>query len=250
MEKSGQSEFIFRVKKALGYFPDQRRRFADVYDLQMRAEDRSVLERIKHRSAEERRQLLARLIESGRSINLNVSAHKDKASAAGALAGLVRTKEPEWSRKKSLAAWKHPLIAGLNLPEALAGQNVPVFYTSLGPIDREHLRQQIIDAYIGVTTADFCLADTGTLVMRARAGQPRSVSLLPLIHVAVIELHQIIADLKELYALLKWDPEIRQEGLANCMTFVSGPSKTADIEADMVYGAHGPREVYIYVIQP
>jgi L-lactate dehydrogenase complex protein LldG len=84
--------------------------------------------------------------------------------------------------------------------------------------------------------------------MRTRAGQARSVSLVPAIHIAVIELKQIIADLKELYALLKWDPQEKKEGLTNCMTFISGPSKTADIEATMVRGAHGPREVHVYVI--
>ena len=84
--------------------------------------------------------------------------------------------------------------------------------------------------------------------MRTRAGQARSVSLVPAIHIAVIELNQIIADLKELYALLKWDPKAKKEGLTNCMTFISGPSKTADIEATMVHGAHGPREVHVFVI--
>jgi len=92
------------------------------------------------------------------------------------------------------------------------------------------------------------MADTATLVMRTRPGQARSVSLVPSIHIAVIRLDQIIADLKELYALIKGDSEVKKEGLTNCMTFISGPSKTADVEATMVHGAHGPREVYIYVI--
>jgi L-lactate dehydrogenase complex protein LldG len=93
------------------------------------------------------------------------------------------------------------------------------------------------------------MADAAALVMRTRPGQARSVSLVPSIHVAVIQMDQVIADLKELYALLKWDPEYNNEGLTNCMTFISGPSKTADIEATMVHGAHGPREVYIFVIE-
>jgi L-lactate dehydrogenase complex protein LldG len=123
-----------------------------------------------------------------------------------------------------------------------------VFFTDLQKTDEESLRQDIIDSYIGITSADFCMADSATLVMRTRPGQARSVSLVPAIHIAVVELNRIIADLKELYALLKWDPQESKDGVTNCMTFISGPSKTADIEATMVDGAHGPREVHIIVI--
>jgi L-lactate dehydrogenase complex protein LldG len=147
-----------------------------------------------------------------------------------------------------VVAWQHPLIESLNLPDALAEQGVPVFFTDLQKTDEESLRQGIIDSYIGITSADFCMADSATLVMRTRPGQARSVSLVPAIHIAVVELNRIIADLKELYALLKWDPQESKDGVTNCMTFISGPSKTADIEATMVDGAHGPREVHIIVI--
>lgn len=85
--------------------------------------------------------------------------------------------------------------------------------------------------------------------MKTRPGQPQCVSLLPSIHIAVIRLEQVLADLKELYALLKWDPAQRTEGLTDTMTFVTGPSKTADIEATLVHGAHGPKELYIFVLK-
>jgi L-lactate dehydrogenase complex protein LldG len=166
-----------------------------------------------------------------------------------AIVDLVRDKDPEWGHKKSVVAWQHPLIENLNLPAALSQQDVNVFFADLKEPQRENLRRHVIDSYIGITAADFCMADTATLVMRTRAGQARSVSLVPAIHIAVIELNQIIADLKELYALLKWDPQAKKEGLTNCMTFISGPSKTADIEATMVHGAHGPREVHVFVIK-
>ncbi len=79
-------------------------------------------------------------------------------------------------------------------------------------------------------------------------GLPRSVSLVPSIHIAVIRMDQIIEDLKELYFRPGHDPEIQEERLTNCMTFISGPSKTGDIELVMVHGAHGPRELIIFVV--
>ena len=248
MENSGQAEFIHKIKKALGrqeHDPDLK---LDLFADKLSDETRAVLARIKERSAAERQKLLDTLIEAAKPINLKVTACQDSHSVATTLADLVREKAPEWGGKKSVVAWKHPLVESLNLPEALAEQGVPVFFADLQKADAENLRRRIIDSYIGITSADFCLADTATLVMRTRPGQARSVSLVPSIHVAVIELNRVIADLKELYALLKWDPQQSKEGLTNCMTFISGPSKTADIEATMVLGAHGPREVHVFVI--
>jgi L-lactate dehydrogenase complex protein LldG len=257
MDKSGQREFIDRVKNALGHAADNLDRKGKFFDLPMSEKDRTILKGIENRTPQEKERLLETMIEAAQPINLNVIVLPDVSSVTSAIVDLVREKEPEWGDKKSVAAWKHPLIASLNLAQALSEQDVAVYFTDaedgdreddLSVVTREKLRQHIIDAYVGITSADFCMADTATLVMRTRPGQARSVSLLPLIHIAVIKRDQIIADLKELYALLKWDPEHQREGLTNCMTFISGPSKTADIEATMVHGAHGPREVYIFVI--
>jgi len=250
MSTSNQQEFIDRIKIALGKPFAQRGQKVDLFNREMPAETRAVLERIKTRTAEDRKKLLETLSEVAEPINLKVVAVNDIGSAAAAVSELVRDKDPEWGNQKSVVAWQHPLIESLKLPDALAEQEVPVFFADLQKMDRENLRQRVIDSYIGITSADFCMADTATLVMRTRPGQARSVSLVPAIHIAVLELNQIIADLKELYALLKWDPQMSKEGLTNCMTFISGPSKTADIEATMVHGAHGPREVYIFVITP
>ena len=114
--------------------------------------------------------------------------------------------------------------------------------------DQAKIRRQVTESYIGVTSADYCVASTATLIMKAGPGQMRSVSLLPVIHVAVIELKQVISDLKELYTLLNQDPHEKVEGLSNCMTCITGPSKTGDIELVMVHGAHGPRELHLFVI--
>ena len=257
MDTSRQQAFIRRIRSVLGHSSKNRAGCADLCTTQFTDETREILDRIKNRTPDDRQQLLDRLIEMAKPINLKVNALKDEHAAAAAIADLCKNKDPEWGEQKSIAAWQHPLINRLNLTEALAPQKIPVFVTELGKPEtgekpekkaRELIRKQVIESYIGITSADFCMAETATLVMRTRPGQARSVSLVPAIHVAVVHLDQIISDLKELYALLLWDPQMQKEGLTNCMTFISGPSKTADVEATMVHGAHGPREVYIYVI--
>jgi L-lactate dehydrogenase complex protein LldG len=248
MSIKNQKDFINTIKKALGKPQAASRETAGLFDSEISAESRAILEGINNRSATDRKNLLDILIEAAGPINLQVIACDDVSAVTAAISELVRKKDPEWGDQKRLVAWDHPLVERLDLPVALSEQNVPLFVTESRATTDEDIRQQVIDAYIGVTSADFCMADTATLVMRTRPGQARTVSLVPAIHVAIITLDQVIADLKELYALLRWDPQERQEGLSNCLTFISGPSKTADIEATMVHGAHGPREVHLFVI--
>ena len=257
MDSSGQQTFISKIRSALGKSPGDLPGETDLCTSKFSDETKAILERIKNRSQAERQQLLDRFIEMAAPIKLNVIVLKDEDSVTAAITDLIKQKDPEWGDQKSVVVWQHPLIERLNLPDVLAAENVPVHVTNLDdpktegltkPEMRNRLRQQVIDAYIGITSADFCMADTASLVMRTRPGQARSASLVPSIHIGVIYLNQIIWDLKELYALLSFDPEVSKEGLTNCMTFISGPSKTADVEATMVHGAHGPREVYVYVI--
>ncbi len=257
MDNSGQQAFIGRIRSALGYDPDERRSREDFCTGKFTDETGAILDRIKHRSAADRQLLIDRLIEMAVPINLKVTVLKNRAAATGAIAELVADTAPEFGDRKQVVMWQHPLLESLNLSDALAAQNVPLHVTEFkgsfadqdsANRERDQIRKNVIDSYIGITSADFCMAATATLVMRTRPGQARSVSLVPSIHVAIITFDQIIADLKELYALIQWDPEVQKEGLTNCMTFISGPSKTADVEATMVHGAHGPREVYVYVI--
>jgi len=257
MDTSGQQTFISRVRSALGHNSTNRPGSKDLCTGQFTAETGAILDRIKHRSAADRQQLLDRLIEMAAPINLKVTVLKDRVAATTSIVDLIQNKAPEWGDQKKVVMWQHPLLESLNLADALAAQNVPLYVADFEDADaeevsmnqqRERIRKKVTDAYIGITSADYCMADTASLVMRTRPGQARSVSLVPSIHVAVIHLDQVILDLKELYALLQWNPDVQKEGLTNCMTFISGPSKTADVEATMVHGAHGPREVYVHVI--
>ncbi len=246
------------VKNALGYTHAEDRSFRGVYPLVEPSQIRREAEKIRDRTDAERKALLERLVEQARPLNLKVTPLPDAREASKAVVDLVLRKNTEWGGEKRVAAWKHPLIDALKLEDALARQNIPVYPTAHpeapgkredGPAEsRVRIREQVFDSFVGVTAADFCVADTATLVMKTRPGHARAASLVPSIHVAVIEMDRIVADLKELYTLLKWDFLENPDGLTHCMTFISGPSKTADIELTMVHGAHGPRELHLFVI--
>ena len=249
-----QSHFIGRVTAALGYTGAPERRRATVFTARPGRRHGEILKRARTRTDADRFMLLKELIVQGKPLNLKVISKKDPSDTAVAIAALVEEKSPEWEGPKSVAAWRHPLIDSLALPEILARQKVPVYsprQTIGDPESTNNLsfsRRRVETAFIGITSADYCLAETATLVMKTVPGSDRSVSLLPSIHVAVIELNQIMRNLPELYACLKYEGKPPDWGLTNCLTLISGPSKTADIELTMVHGAHGPREVYLYVI--
>jgi len=100
------------------------------------------------------------------------------------------------------------------------------------------------DDAIGVTGAFCGLAETGTLMLVSGPGSPASVSLLPETHVALLPVERIVAHMEE-----GWDLVRRElHTLPRAVNFISGPSRTADIEQTLVLGAHGPYRVHIVLI--
>ena len=97
-----------------------------------------------------------------------------------------------------------------------------------------------IDA--GITEADYAVAETGTLAITHRPQHGRLLSLVPFVHVAVIEPKKFLPDLIDLFEKLKAD------GVGSGVTLISGPSKTADIEMNTVTGVHGPNVVKTFVL--
>jgi L-lactate dehydrogenase complex protein LldG len=251
-----ESDFIDKIRASLGVVPGTDRQGEMLFAPRVPGEAEALLEKVRARTRSERLALVRRLKQMALPINLDVSVVKDLPAASAAIVQMIDEKSPEWGDRKQVAAWRHPLIEKLNLDAALATLGVPVAVApvesvdgaGIDPTQRQRFREAVEGSYVGVTSADFCVAESATLVLKTRPGQARSVSLVPSIHVAVIEERQMLASLKELYAILIRDPAHCLEGLTNCMTFISGPSKTADIEAHMVHGAHGPREVHLMVV--
>lgn len=99
---------------------------------------------------------------------------------------------------------------------------------------------------VGVTGAFCAIAETGTLMMLSGAETPASTSLLPETHVAVLDPQRIVATMEDAWDLLR--KEHRQPPRA--VNFISGPSRTADIEQTVTLGAHGPYRVLLILAPP
>ena len=253
---ASEETFINRLRSALQDAPQRSAALPDAQRETPTPEQAQVLATVRDRSEGEYQHLIARLTEAAPALNLQVTVAPDTSAVATAIGRLIDTRTPEWGATKSIVAWHHPLVKALNLPQILDNTKVPIHFAPMGdaaqadpsPAQCTAFRDAANQALVGITSADFCLADTATLVIKTRPGQARSASLSPSIHVAVIARSQLLADLKELFTLLRFDPEQQREGLTNCLTFISGPSKTADIEATLVHGAHGPAEMHLFVI--
>jgi len=98
-------------------------------------------------------------------------------------------------------------------------------------------------ADIGITSADYALSDTGTLVMMASPAEGRLVSLLPPAHLAVVPRERILTGLDELFTILP-DPA----ALTSSMVLITGPSQTGDIEQTLIRGVHGPGEITVVIV--
>jgi L-lactate utilization protein LutC len=104
-------------------------------------------------------------------------------------------------------------------------------------------REDVATVEVGITSADYALADTGSLVMFTEAKESRLLSLLPPCHIAVIESSKIVASLDDVYRLRPMPG-----AQSSAMVVITGPSRTADIEMRLVRGVHGPGEIHVIII--
>ena len=244
-----ETQFITTIQAALNR--PKTKPPADLFTTRPTPEEAALLKGIHARTPSERASFIEVLKQVVPGLNMDLHLEKSIGDAAMAIGALVQEKTPEWGTEKRVVCWDHPLINRLNLSDLPQLKGIPVYTTAVnGDIQqrRAEIRREVEASFIGITSADYCVAATATLAMKTRPGHARSVSLVPSIHVAVVKEDQLLANLRELYTLLKWDEKERKEGLTNNLSLVSGPSKTADIELVMVHGAHGPRELHLFII--
>lgn len=109
--------------------------------------------------------------------------------------------------------------------------------------DLAELREVCAKVDIGITSADYALGDTGTLVTIASPAEARLMSLLPPAHLAVLPKERMLTGLDELFTLVPNPAEI-----TSSLVLITGPSRTADIEQILVRGVHGPGQLTVVIV--
>jgi L-lactate dehydrogenase complex protein LldG len=101
----------------------------------------------------------------------------------------------------------------------------------------------LFEVDIGITTAQGAIAETGTLILDSSRERNRLISLVPPVHIAIVNASDIYATLGEALSVLHND----KQKVSSIITFVTGPSRTADIELTLTIGVHGPQELYVII---
>ena len=128
--------------------------------------------------------------------------------------------------------WNTPYLRQLQITNYLSALGVELVSPNAG-------KHEMALCDLGVTEDDFLLPETGTLVLRSSAEKPRAVSLLPRVHLALIHPKMLRADMHQVFAEAKD---------SNYLVFITGPSRTADIELTVTLGVHGPKYLYVWMI--
>jgi L-lactate dehydrogenase complex protein LldG len=105
---------------------------------------------------------------------------------------------------------------------------------------------ELLESGLGVTYCEYLVARHGSVVVSTRQHSGRRLNILPEIHVVVAYTSQLVNDLKDALINIK---EKYDAGFPSAVTVISGPSRTADIEKTLVMGAHGPKELYVLLVE-
>lgn len=127
--------------------------------------------------------------------------------------------------------WETPHLRQLGITEILNSMGVEL-------VSPNASKYEMASCDLGITEADYLLPETGTLVLRSSAEKPRAVSLLPRIHLAIVRSGMLRADMHQVFA------EAKNQ---HYLVFITGPSRTADIELTVTLGVHGPRNLYVWL---
>lgn len=154
-------------------------------------------------------------------------------------------------RKARVVLSKNPILETLRLRERLSAlaASVAVWPRDSGKAAEDSFREACFNADIGITGVEYALAETGSLVLASLTEGSQLSSLAPPVHVALYRRNQLRASLDEVLDKLPVSPGSAEPSPGRSVVFVTGPSRTADIEQILIRGVHGPREVHAILVE-
>jgi len=114
---------------------------------------------------------------------------------------------------------------------------------------RESLREKFIQATVGISGANMAIAETGTIVLVTNEGNADLTTTLPPVHIALFGIDKIVATLDDAVAVLRMLPRSGTgQIISSYVNWITGPSRSADIEQSLTIGVHGPRELHCVIL--
>jgi len=159
------------------------------------------------------------------------------------------------SNASNVVLSRNPLLAKLNIEEMLRslGKNVSVWPAApakeLSTPSRSTFAAASFAATVGITGVEYALAETGSLVATSWTEGAQLASLAPPVHLALYRRNQLVATLDEVLDKLRVACAAREGAFGRSVVFITGTSRTADIEQILIRGVHGPGEVHATLLE-
>lgn len=147
----------------------------------------------------------------------------------------------ERERGSPLVLWKDPFLEEVTAD--LSG--VERILWESGRDSAEQIRDAE-RAKAGLVRADWGVASTGSIVLKSGKDRGRSVSLLPPVLFVVLKRENVVSETRSVWARIG---ETSDQGVPACINWITGPSRSADIEGDLSIGVHGPYRVFVYLLE-
>lgn len=239
-----KDEFLAHVRRSLGRSGNSPSTVSSPVLEETLAQMENRAEETKARLEAEREILVDRFAETAQLRNWNLFR---TASSEEAVSYIVEVARAQSGGQVSRS--DQPALSQLPLDDALGSLGIrSVVVKRDDQHTEESLRQQIVGSGVGVTGADYAVAETGSVVVLPRQGLSRLVSLVPPVHVAVVRPQDVVSSLDDFFLFRRVEYHRNGGDMGSYVNFITGPSRTADIEMKLVVGVHGPREVHLVLL--
>ena len=239
-----KEDFLAHVRKSLGR-SDTAEPETPYHRLQETLADlEAQATSARHRLEENCGALVESFAETARQRNWNLFRTTEVEEAVGYIVQLCHN-----TGTTQVARSDQPVFTELPIDQAMQGAGIQSVTIARDESNsRQQLRSRIIESGIGITGADYAVAETGSVVILPQKGLSRLVSLVPPVHVAVVRMEDVVENLDDVFLFRRLEYHRNGGEMGSYLNFITGPSRTADIEMKLVVGVHGPREVHLVLL--